>query len=106
MVLKIMTEEDINSNLECLKYVTDKLFNNEKLNNKESLELILSYTIKSPTQIKALATSLLYKYKNLQSILVTPVKELICVDGLNGDTATSISIIKACALKMTWENLE
>ena len=51
MVLKIMTEEDINSNLECLKYVTDKLFNNEKLNDKESLELILSYTIKSPTQI-------------------------------------------------------
>ena len=100
-----MTEEEITANLLIKEHLINQLFNTGKLNDKECLELILSYTIKSEEEIKALTTNLLKKYNNLPSILITPAECLINEDGLSIDTATLFNLMHASILKITWEHL-
>ena len=105
-IIRTMTEEEINANLAKYENLINKMCNYEKLNDKECLEIILSYTIKSPEQIKAVATNLLHKYWTLPNIIVTPSSQLIEDDGLSSDTVTMLKMVKSCALKIMWENLE
>lgn len=69
------------------------------MTDKEILIKLLNYTI-SDRDTHSIATKLLDKYGSLGNVLVS--KD----DMLDEDTKILLSIIKAVARKMVWENLD
>ena len=71
----------------------------------ELLELLLTYAIPR-RDVKPLAKSLMSQYLNLSNILATPIGEIMDFPGVGSNAAVLLSLVHACAKKITWENLE
>ena len=84
----------------------DKFFKDNDLSDLEFIELLLTYSTRARKNRKEIARKLLRTYGSVVNILATPTDELINVDSIDPETATLISLVKACCLKIEWEYLE
>ncbi len=71
----------------------------------EFLELLLMIAIPR-RDVKPLAKSLLKKFGCLAGVLNASVDELQSVDGIKENSAAMLKIVKECALRMSWQNLQ
>lgn len=71
----------------------------------EFLELLLMIAIPR-RDVKPLAKSLLKKFGCLAGVLNASVEDLQSVDGIKENSAAMLKIVKECALRMSWQNLQ
>lgn len=71
----------------------------------EFLELLLMIAIPR-RDVKPLAKSLLKKFGCLAGVLNASVEELQSVDGIKENSAAMFKIVRECALRMSWQNLQ
>lgn len=71
----------------------------------EFLELLLMIAIPR-RDVKPLAKSLLKKFGCLAGVLNASVEDLQTVDGIKENSAAMLKIVKECALRMSWQNLQ
>ena len=84
----------------------DKFLKDNDLSDLEFIELLLTYSTRARKNRKEIARKLLRTYGSAANILATPTDELIKVGRIDPETATLISLVKACCLKIEWEYLE
>ena len=84
----------------------DKVLKNNDLSDLEFIELLLTYSTRARKNRKEIARKLLRTYGSVANILATSADELIKVDRIDPETATLISLVNACCLKIEWEYLE
>ena len=68
------------------------------------LELLLTYALPRK-DVKPIAKELLRKFSDFNKVVSAPVYELMQVTGIKENSAILIKLIKSCALRATWEDL-
>ena len=71
----------------------------------EFLELLLMIAIPRK-DVKPIAKRLIKKFGCLAGVINASVEELQTIDGIKENSATMLKIIKECALRMSWQNLQ
>lgn len=71
----------------------------------EFLELLLMIAIPRK-DVKPIAKRLIKKFGCLAGVINASVEELQQVDGIKENSATMLKIVKECALRMSWQNLQ
>jgi len=71
----------------------------------EFLELLLMIAIPRK-DVKPIAKRLLKRFGCLAGVLNAPLDELQAIDGIKENSATILKIVKECALRMSWQNLQ
>jgi len=71
----------------------------------EFLELLLMIAIPRK-DVKPIAKRLIKKFGSLAGVINASIEELQQVDGIKENSATMLKIVKECALRMSWQNLQ
>lgn len=71
----------------------------------EFLELLLMIAIPRK-DVKPIAKRLIKKFGSLAGVLNAQIEELQTIDGIKENSATMLKIVKECALRMSWQNLQ
>ena len=71
----------------------------------EFLELLLMIAIPRK-DVKPIAKRLIKKFGSLAGVLNAQIEELQTIYGIKENSATMLKIVKECALRMSWQNLQ
>lgn len=71
----------------------------------ELLELLLMTAIPR-RDVKPLAKKLLAKFKSFAGVISAPIEELMAEEGIKENSATVLKLVKAAAVRMSWQKLE
>lgn len=71
----------------------------------EFLELLLMIAIPR-RDVKPIAKQLIKKFNNLAGVLNASIEDLQAIEGIKETSATMLKIVKECALRMSWQNLQ
>lgn len=71
----------------------------------ELLELILMLAIPR-RDVKPLAKKLLSKFKSFANVINADIKELMSIDGIKENSATALKLVKASAVRLSWQTLQ
>ena len=70
----------------------------------ELLELLLTY-VQPRKDVKPIAKDMLNKFGDFNKTVSAPISELVKIDGIKENSAILVKLIKTCALRASWENL-